>query len=217
MAAHIVNTTEAGERPPQTRAWWKEASVYQIYPASFCNKNGGGFGDISGISSKLDYLKNLGVDVVWVSPGEATISSPWLTKLMLILCTNLVYESPQADMGYDVSNYCAIDSMYGTMEDIDALAAGLHARGMKFVMDLVVNHTSDQVIPYRSLGGPPQAYLEMQHDWFRESRSSRDNPKRDWYIWRDPCFDSEGRRLPPNNWASIFGGKVVWAHSSSER
>ncbi|OBT79788.1 hypothetical protein VF21_01395 [Pseudogymnoascus sp. 05NY08] len=169
MSAHIVNSTEAGKRQPLTKAWWKEASVYQIYPASFCDKNGGGFGDIAGINSKLDYLKNLGVDVVWVSP---------------------VYESPQADMGYDVSNYCAIDSIYGTMEDIDALAAGLHARGMKFVMDLVVNHTSHQ------------------HDWFRESRSSRDNPKRDWYIWRDPCFDSEGRRQPPNNWASIFGGSA---------
>ncbi|KFY00337.1 hypothetical protein V490_01403 [Pseudogymnoascus sp. VKM F-3557] len=169
MTAHIANTTEAGKRQPLTKAWWKEASVYQIYPASFCDKNGGGLGDIAGINSKLDYLKNLGVDVVWISP---------------------VCESPQADMGYDVSNYCAIDSIYGTMEDIDALAAGLHARGMKFVMDLVVNHTSDQ------------------HDWFRESRSSRDNPKRDWYIWRDPRFDSEGTRLPPNNWASIFGGSA---------
>ncbi|OBT63209.1 hypothetical protein VE03_07778 [Pseudogymnoascus sp. 23342-1-I1] len=169
MAAQIVNATEAVKRSPLTKAWWKEASVYQIYPASFCDKNGGGFGDIAGINSKLDYLNNLGVDVVWISP---------------------VYESPQADMGYDVSNYRAIDSIYGTMEDIDALTAGLHARGMKFVMDLVVNHTSDQ------------------HAWFLESRSSRDNPKRDWYIWRDPRFDSEGRRQPPNNWASIFGGSA---------
>ncbi|KFY55619.1 hypothetical protein V496_06941 [Pseudogymnoascus sp. VKM F-4515 (FW-2607)] len=169
MAAQNVNATEAGRRLQLTKAWWKEASVYQIYPASFCDKNGGGLGDIAGINSKLDYLKNLGVDVVWISP---------------------VYESPQADMGYDVSNYRAIDGIYGTMEDIDALAAGLHARDMKFVMDLVVNHTSDQ------------------HAWFRESRSSRDNPKRDWYIWRDPRFDSEGRRQPPNNWASIFGGSA---------
>ncbi|KFY47889.1 hypothetical protein V495_01760 [Pseudogymnoascus sp. VKM F-4514 (FW-929)] len=175
MAIQILNTTAPEKLPSPTKAWWKEASVYQIYPASFCDKNGDGFGDISGIISKLDYLKELGVDVVWLCP---------------------VYESPQADMGYDISNYCAIDSRYGTMGDIDALTAGLHERGMKFVMDLVVNHTSDQ------------------HNWFRESKSSRDNAKRDWYIWRDPRFDSEGNRLPPNNWASIFGGSA-WSFDDS--
>ncbi|KAF2792114.1 glycoside hydrolase family 13 protein [Melanomma pulvis-pyrius CBS 109.77] len=154
------------------RAWWKEASVYQIYPASFYDSNGDGFGDINGIVEKLDYLLLLGVDVVWLCP---------------------VYESPQADMGYDISNYRAIDPRYGTMDDIDTLLSGLHQRNMKLVMDLVVNHTSDM------------------HDWFKESRSSLDNPKRDWYIWAKPRFDASGARLSPNNWASIFGGSA-WSY-----
>ncbi|SPQ18476.1 1478d661-a025-4ccd-8bc5-a3f9bd957fc4 [Thermothielavioides terrestris] len=151
------------------RAWWKEAAVYQIYPASFCDLNGDGIGDIPGILSKLDYLESLGVDVVWLCP---------------------VYESPQVDMGYDISDYRAIHAPYGTVQDVDQLIAALHKRGMKLVMDLVVNHTSDQ------------------HAWFKESRSSLDNPKRDWYIWRKPRWDAEGNRQPPNNWASVFGGSA---------
>lgn len=109
---------------PENRAWWKEASVYQIYPSSFKDSNGDGIGDIPGITSELDYLKNLGVDLVWLSP---------------------ILQSPQVDMGYDISDYRKIHPPYGTMDDVDDLIKGLHDRGMKYVMDLVVNHTSDQV------------------------------------------------------------------------
>jgi glycosidase len=115
---------------PVNRAWWKEASVYQIYPSSFKDSNGDGIGDIPGITSKLDYLKNLGVDNVWLSP---------------------ILQSPQVDMGYDISDYKKIHAPYGTMDDVDALIEGLHSRGMKYVMDLVVNHTSDQVY-YQQIG-----------------------------------------------------------------
>ncbi|OBT83986.1 hypothetical protein VE02_08024 [Pseudogymnoascus sp. 03VT05] len=157
--------------PPRlgNRAWWKEASVYQIYPASFKDSNGDGIGDIPGITSELDYLKNLGVDLVWLSP---------------------ILQSPQVDMGYDISDYRNIHALYGTMDDHDDLIKGLHSRGMKYVMDLVVNHTSDQ------------------HQWFKESRSSKDNKYRDWYIWKDPKIDADGRPQPPNNWVSYFGGSA---------
>jgi oligo-1,6-glucosidase len=142
--------------------WWKKAVVYQIYPRSFCDSNGDGIGDINGISSRLGYLKGLGVDVLWVSP---------------------VYQSPMRDNGYDISDYCAINPDFGTMEDFDRLLEQAHSMGLKIVMDLVVNHTSDQ------------------HPWFIESRSSRKNPKRDYYIWRDGKNDT-----PPNNWQAWFGG-----------
>ncbi|KFZ01024.1 hypothetical protein V501_10273 [Pseudogymnoascus sp. VKM F-4519 (FW-2642)] len=157
--------------PPRlgNRAWWKEASVYQIYPASFKDSNGDGIGDIPGITSELDYLKNLGVDLVWLSP---------------------ILQSPQVDMGYDISDYRNIHAPYGTMDDHDNLIKGLHSRGMKYVMDLVVNHTSDQ------------------HEWFKESRSSKDNKYRDWYIWKDPKMGADGHPQPPNNWASYFGGSA---------
>ncbi|OBT99448.1 hypothetical protein VE01_02904 [Pseudogymnoascus verrucosus] len=157
--------------PPRlgNRAWWKEASVYQIYPASFKDSNGDGIGDIPGITSELDYLKSLGVDLVWLSP---------------------ILQSPQVDMGYDISDYRNIHAPYGTMDDHDNLIKGLHSRGMKYVMDLVVNHTSDQ------------------HEWFKESRSSKDNKYRDWYIWKDPKIGADGRPQPPNNWASYFGGSA---------
>ena len=125
------------------RAWWKEAAVYQIYPRSFLDSNGDGIGDINGITMRLDYLKALGVDVIWLSP---------------------VYESPDCDNGYDISDYRAIMKKFGTMEDFDRLLAEAHRRGLKIVMDLVVNHTSDE------------------HRWFIESRASRDNPYRDYYI-----------------------------------
>ncbi|KAF4428943.1 glycoside hydrolase family 13 [Fusarium acutatum] len=157
------------------RVWWKEASVYQIYPASFCDSNGDGIGDIPGIITKLDYLKALGADVLWLCP---------------------VYKSPQVDMGYDIADYRTIHPPYGTLKDVESLISGLHQRGMKLVMDLVVNHTSDQ------------------HAWFQESRSSLDNSKRDWYIWRKPIFDERGNRHPPNNWASIFGGSA-WAYDGA--
>lgn len=147
--------------------WWKKAVVYQIYPRSFMDSDGDGIGDIKGICSKLDYLKELGVDVVWLSP---------------------VYQSPNDDNGYDISDYKAIMKEFGTMEDFDTMLAGMHERGIKLVMDLVVNHTSDE------------------HRWFVESRKSKDNPYRDYYIWR---AGKDGRE--PNNWASCFSGSA-WKH-----
>ena len=153
--------------------WWKGAVVYQIYPRSFKDSNGDGFGDLEGIRSKLDYLQALGVDVLWLSP---------------------IYASPQADNGYDIADYYDIDPMFGTLSDFDRLLEGVHERGMRLVMDLVVNHSSDE------------------NPWFVESRSSRDNPKRDWYIWRDPrpgCVGGEAG-AEPNNWGSFFSGSA-WA------
>lgn len=159
--------TQPTSPPDVQRAWWKEASIYQIYPSSFKDSNGDGVGDIPGIIEKLDYIKALGVDVVWVCP---------------------IYKSPLVDMGYDIADYRAIDPRYGTMQDVDNLIDGLHQRGLKLVMDLVVNHTSDQ------------------HEWFKQSRSSKTNPYRDWYIWRKPRYDAQGNRHPPNNWSSYFSG-----------
>ena len=144
------------------KTWWKESIVYQIYPISFKDSNGDGLGDLRGIIEKLDYIKSLGVNVIWLSP---------------------VYPSPNDDNGYDVSDYCAIQPQFGTMEDFDELLAGIHQREMKLVMDLVANHTSDE------------------HNWFVESRSSRDNEKRDYYIWKE---GKAGQK--PNNWESFFGG-----------
>ncbi|KAJ5408963.1 hypothetical protein N7509_002846 [Penicillium cosmopolitanum] len=154
------------------RAWWKESSVYQIYPASFKDSNGDGIGDIQGIISKLDYIKALGVDIIWLSP---------------------ISQSPQVDMGYDVSDYYAIHPPYGTLEDVEMLIKGIRARGMKYVMDLVVNHTSDQ------------------HEWFKQSRSSKTNEFRDWYIWKKPRYTADGVRHPPNNWGSYFSGPA-WTY-----
>lgn len=144
------------------KAWWKESVIYQIYPRSFCDSNGDGIGDLPGITSKLDYIKELGVNVIWLSP---------------------VYRSPNDDNGYDISDYQAIMDEFGTMADFDKLLSEAHARGLKIVMDLVVNHTSDE------------------HAWFVESRKSRDNAKRDFYIWREGK-DGKG----PNNWGSAFSG-----------
>ena len=151
------------------KKWWKECVVYQIYPRSFCDSNGDGIGDIKGITSKLDYLKELGIDVIWLSP---------------------VYQSPNDDNGYDISDYQAIMKEFGTMEDFDEMLSAIHARGMKLVMDLVVNHTSDE------------------HRWFVESRKSVDNPYRDYYIWRPA---KEGRE--PNNWGSCFSGSA-WEYDA---
>ena len=146
-------------------AWWKKAVVYQVYPRSFSDSNGDGIGDLRGLIDRLDYLSWLGIDVIWLSP---------------------VYPSPQDDNGYDISDYCNIDPLFGTLADFDELVEKMHARGMRLLMDLVVNHTSDE------------------HPWFVESRSSRDNPKRDWYVWRDRKAD----RSPPNNWRSRFSGSA---------
>lgn len=157
---------------PVEKVWWKEAVVYQIYPASFLDSNGDGLGDIPGIISKVPYIKSLGVDAIWLSP---------------------IFDSPQKDMGYDISDYRSIYAPYGTVEDVQELIDQLHAHDMRILMDLVVNHTSDQ------------------HAWFKESRSSKSNPKRDWYIWRDPKYDAKGNRKEPNNWKSIFGGSA-WVY-----
>lgn len=146
------------------KAWWKEAVVYQIYPRSFMDSNGDGIGDLQGIIKKLDYIKNLGITVIWVSP---------------------IYKSPNKDNGYDISDYQAIMDEFGTMEDFDELLKEIHQRGMKLVMDLVVNHTSDQ------------------HKWFLESRKSKDNKYRDYYIWKDPVDGHE-----PTNWGSYFSGSA---------
>ncbi len=148
----------------QTKNWWKEKVIYQIYPRSYQDSNGDGIGDLPGIISRLDYIASLGVDVVWLSP---------------------IYNSPNDDNGYDISDYRSIHPDFGTMEDFQILLDGLHQRGMKLVMDLVVNHTSDE------------------HQWFQESRKSPNSPYRDYYIWRDGKGDK-----PPTNWESFFGGSA---------
>ena len=147
------------------KAWWKEVVVYQIYPRSFMDSNGDGIGDLNGITEKLDYLKELGIDVIWLSP---------------------VYQSPNDDNGYDISDYQAIMTEFGTMEDYDRMLARAHELGIKIMMDLVVNHTSDE------------------HAWFVESRKSVDNPYRDFYIWRKGKEDGK----EPNNWGSCFSGSA---------
>ena len=152
------------------KRWWKECVVYQIYPRSFCDSNGDGIGDIKGITSKLDYLKELGIDVIWLSP---------------------VYRSPNDDNGYDISDYQEIMEEFGTMEDFDEMLAAAHERGIRIVMDLVVNHTSDE------------------HAWFVESRKSVDNPYRDYYIWRQ---GKDGGA--PNNWGSCFSGPA-WEYDAA--
>lgn len=143
--------------------WWQKGIIYQVYPRSFQDSNGDGVGDLRGILARLDHLQWLGVNALWISP---------------------IYKSPMADFGYDISDYCSIHPLFGTMEDFDVLLAEVHKRDMKLILDLVPNHSSSE------------------HPWFLESRSSRDNPKRDWYIWRDPAPDGG----PPNNWLSVFGG-----------
>ena len=153
-----------------TKAWWKESVIYQIYPRSFCDSNGDGIGDLPGIISKLEYIKELGANVIWLSP---------------------VYRSPNDDNGYDISDYQAIMEDFGTMEDFDRMLAKAHSLGLKIVMDLVVNHTSDE------------------HAWFVESRSSKDNPKRDFYIWREGKNGKE-----PNNWGSSFSGSA-WEYDDT--
>lgn len=150
--------------------WWKESVVYQIYPRSFCDSNGDGVGDIKGITEKLEHIKELGADVIWLSP---------------------VYESPNDDNGYDISNYRGIMKEFGTMEDFDRMLEKAHSLGLKIMMDLVVNHTSDE------------------HPWFVESRKSKDNPYRDYYIWRD---GKDGKE--PNNWGSCFSGSA-WKYDET--
>ncbi|MDP9421800.1 MAG: alpha-amylase family glycosyl hydrolase [Pseudomonadota bacterium] len=149
---------------PATVPWWERGVIYQIYPRSFQDSDGDGVGDLAGIEQRLDYLAELGIDAIWLSP---------------------IFTSPMADFGYDVADYTGIDPLFGSQEDFDRLLAAAHARGLKLMLDFVPNHSSDR------------------HPWFVESRSSRDNPKRGWYIWRDPA-----RGGPPNNWISDFGGSA---------
>jgi alpha-glucosidase len=153
--------------------WWAAGVLYQIYPRSFQDSNGDGIGDISGIISRLPYLRYLGVDAIWLSP---------------------IFPSPMADFGYDISNYLGVDPIFGTLDDFDTLVAAAHASNLKVILDLVPNHTSDQ------------------HPWFIESRSSRDSPKRDWYLWREPRADGTA----PNNWMSEFGG-AAWSYDAGTK
>lgn len=152
------------------KAWWKESVIYQIYPRSFCDSNEDGIGDIKGIISRLDYLKDLGIDIIWLSP---------------------LYQSPNVDNGYDISDYQSISKEFGTMEDFHCLLKEAHKRNIRIVMDLVVNHTSDQ------------------HYWFIESQKSKDNPYRDYYIWKNGKNGKE-----PNNWASVFSGSA-WQYDEN--
>ncbi len=152
--------------------WWRDGVIYQIYPRSFADSNGDGIGDLRGITEKLDYLADLGIDAIWLSP---------------------INPSPDVDFGYDVADFHEIDREYGTMADFDRLVAAAHERGIRIIFDLVLNHTSNQ------------------HPWFVESRSSLDNPKRDWYIWQQ---SPEGRNAPPNKWQAIFGGKA-WEYDKA--
>ncbi|RWB07907.1 MAG: alpha-glucosidase [Mesorhizobium sp.] len=159
----------AGDRT----GWWRGCVIYQVYPRSFQDTTGNGSGDLAGITSRLAHVASLGVDAVWLSP---------------------FFKSPMADMGYDVSDYCDVDPMFGTLEDFDALVAEAHRLGLKIVIDQVLSHSSDK------------------HDWFVESRASRDNPKSDWYIWADTKPDGSA----PNNWLSVFGGPA-WEWDSTRR
>ncbi|KAH7400820.1 glycoside hydrolase superfamily [Phaeosphaeria sp. MPI-PUGE-AT-0046c] len=160
------------------RAWWKEATIYQIYPASFKDSNSDGLGDIQGILQNMDYITSLGVDAIWLCP---------------------IFESPQIDMGYDISDYENVHEPFGTVKDVEVLIKTCHENNIKVLLDLVANHTSDQ------------------HAWFKESRSSKDNPKRDWYYWRPARYDSNGNRMPPTNYMSYFTGSAwEWDEHTEE-
>lgn len=164
VGAGLLGVYGAAESPAVTRPWWQTGVVYQVYPRSFRDTDGDGIGDLPGITEKLPYLADIGVDIVWLSP---------------------IYPSPMADFGYDISNYTGIAPEYGTMSDFDALLEEAHRLGLRLLLDFVPNHSSNE------------------HPWFVESRSSVDNPKRDWYVWSDSTrYNSSA----PNNWQSVFGG-----------
>ncbi len=155
----------------QRELWWQTGVIYQIYPRSFQDSNGDGIGDLRGITQRLSYLVELGIDAIWLTP---------------------IFPSPMADFGYDISDYTDIDPLFGGLDEFDALLAAAHAQGIKVILDLVPNHTSDE------------------HPWFLESRASRESRKRDWYIWRDPAANGG----PPNNWLSVFGGSA-WEYDGA--
>ncbi|PWF46768.1 alpha-amylase family glycosyl hydrolase [Massilia glaciei] len=165
--------TPAARNSNQQTPWWREAIIYQVYPRSFLDTDGDGVGDLPGITAKLDYIAALGVDIVWISP---------------------FFTSPMKDFGYDVSDYCDVDPLFGTLADFDRLIAKAHGLGLKIMIDQVLSHTAEA------------------HPWFVESRKSRDNPKADWYVWADPLADGN----PPNNWLSVFGGSS-WQWDSRRR
>ena len=169
----MVLTESNKEGAATAPQWWREAVIYQVYPRSFQDSNGDGIGDLPGITKQLDYIASLGVDIVWISP---------------------FFKSPMKDFGYDVSDYCDVDPLFGTLEDFDRLLARAHALGLKIMIDQVLSHCSEQ------------------HPWFVESRQSRDNPKADWYVWSDPQPDG----TPPNNWLSVFGGSA-WQWDARRR
>jgi oligo-1,6-glucosidase len=166
---HVREASSPTDPPAGIAEWWRSGVVYQIWPRSFADGNGDGVGDLRGIIDHLDHLADLGVDAIWMSP---------------------IFPSPQVDGGYDVADYCDIDPELGTLADLDELVAEGHRRGIRVILDLVVNHTSDQ------------------HAWFVESRSSRGADRRGWYFWRDPRPGTVGGEpgAEPNNWASRFGG-----------
>jgi alpha-glucosidase len=170
-ASQLATASNAGSQLHENDGpWWKHALIYEIYPRSFQDSNGDGTGDLNGITQRLGYLQSLGVNAIWLAP---------------------VYPSPQVDFGYDISDYENIDPQYGTLADFDRLVTEAKAHHIRVIMDMVMNHTSDQ------------------HRWFLESESSRTNPKRDWYIWRDPKgYTADGKPIPPNNWISDFGGSA---------
>ncbi|KAK4949950.1 hypothetical protein LTR10_011792 [Elasticomyces elasticus] len=177
-AVSSADTTCQTEATSCNKTWWKNSTVYQIYPSSFKDSSGDGIGDIPGIISCLDYIASLGVDIIWLCP---------------------MYDSPHVDNGYDVADYENIYAPYGTLADMVAFIDGCHDRGMRIIIDLVVNHTSDQ------------------HEWFKESRSSVDHPKRAWYIWKPARYTKNGHRKPPNNWRSYFGGSAwQWDEHTQE-
>ena len=169
----LADEVSAGNPVATAQPWWRGAAIYQIYPRSFADSNGDGIGDLPGITERLEYVAGLGVDAVWLSP---------------------FFTSPMRDFGYDVADYCAVDPVFGTLADFDALAARARGLGLKIIIDQVYSHSSDQ------------------HRWFRESRSSHDNAKADWYVWADAKPDGS----PPNNWQSVFGGPA-WTWDSQRR
>lgn len=174
MTAQALEKTGATPHPETDRDWWRGAVIYQIYPRSFQDSNGDGVGDLLGIVERLPYIASLGVDAVWISP---------------------FFTSPMKDFGYDVSDYCDVDPMFGGLSDFDAVIETAHLYGMKVLIDLVLSHSSDQ------------------HPWFQQSQSSRDNDKANWYVWADPRPDG----TPPNNWLSIFGGPAWQWHPGREQ
>ena len=159
--------------PDAKQPWWRGAAIYQMYPRSFQDSNGDGIGDLAGITSRLDHVADLGVDAIWISP---------------------FFTSPMRDFGYDVSDYCGVDPIFGSLADFDALVGRAHALGLKVIIDQVYAHSSDQ------------------HTWFAESRQDRENPRADWYVWADPKADG----TPPNNWQSVFGGPA-WTWDARRR